>query len=335
MASDLIRLAASDWTADIQLDIEDPFTLRFLSAHRVLTVVGADNVPNHQRDAHLDRLVHITGVQLRIESTAIEVLHILSENGITTRVLKGMASAELDYPERRFRQSGDVDIAVPHDQLTPCVVALEAHGYRHPETTDSPLLDKGATLCAPNGIEVDIHTSLFQRSVASTLIFADPVPLADLPGSALPATLRLVHAAGHFILTPPGFRRLSGLIDVTRLRTDPLVEIDHARELASELNVEQLVGAALHLEAQLSGTTEMMGPLLKWKQPDWLDRHTRLVPNRRLTLEYLSRFRDVEPGSRLRYLPIWLWPDQRHRQVFRNYSTLAWQRARERVRSGR
>jgi len=312
----LLGLARSDWASPVAFDLADPVTERLLSKHRVSTLVPASSVPDQQRPEFKKRLLAIYGSQLRLESTATQILNVLADAGIENRVLKGLATAELDYPDRRLRQTGDIDIAIRFRQFDDALDILKRSGFNHHQTGNSAFLLKGETLDSTNGIELDIHTRLFQRSPETEAIFNDPgEQLADIPGVALCAEHRLVHAAAHFILAPPGTRRMSGLIDVTRLRNRTDLDLGKAREFAGALKVEPLTGAALRLEAQLAQRDDE-ALFANWCAPDWLDRQTRLGPNRNLVLDHVSRFREVPRRQWVRYLPTWFVPDKRLRNKF-------------------
>lgn len=335
VAERLLRLAASNWTADVTFDLQDRDTIRLLNQHRVSTIIPSEClVSDADRALHRERLRHIYGVQMRLESTAAEVLGVLGEHGIEARVLKGLASAELDYPDRRLRQTGDVDLAIRPGETGAAIDVLKRNGCRDqlPLERSTHLL-KGATLLASNGIEIDLHDRLFQRSPSSHAMFEQPgAPMSTLPGSALSTEQRLVHAAGHFILAPPGDRRMSGLLDVTRIIASHSIDLDRARAFACALKVGGLVAAALRLEAQLSHRVDGDNAYRDWPQPDWLERHTRLSPKRRLVLDQISRYREVPRDQIISYVPIWLLPDKRRRRLFVRSMTRSSRRLTARTR---
>jgi hypothetical protein len=173
----------------------------------------------------------------------------------------------------------------------------------------------GSTLDAPDGVEIDLHTRLFRRSPLDDELFAcSGEQLRSVPGLALRPEHRLVHAAGHFIISPPGTRRMSGVVDIARLLCRSDLDLDEARRFAAALGVEPLVGAGIRVEAELSERTAVLRALDTWQQPDWLERNTRLVAHRRLVLDHFGRYREVPRGQRLRYLPTCILPtaQQRH-----------------------
>jgi len=311
------------------IDLAAPQMRRFLSDHRLWTLLPPDAVNPPVRIELRHRQRTIAATQLRLRSAATEILDRFNEAGIESRVLKGLATGDLDYHHRLQRHTGDVDLAVRPGDLDRAVALLRKAGFRdHPNPFSEHLL-YGWTLDAPNGVEVDLHTRLSRRSPLGDQLFRSPgEALTSLPGHGLDPAQRIVHAAGHFLIAPPGTRRMSGLIDVTRLHRRPDLHLDDAREFAASLGIESLVGAGLWLEAQLRGRSDILHELDRWRAPDWLERTTRLVPERRLVLDHLGRYREVPKGQRLRYLPTWLLPNRHQRKLLRQ----SMQRATGRLR---
>ncbi len=326
----ILRLANNDWTSDDPIDLTSPRTRTLLERHRISTLVPLALVDEPQRGWLRQQHLGIAATHLRIRSAAAAVLSLLHGAGIETRVLKGLATAELDYPNHQLRHTGDVDLAVrPGDldravevlldnghRLQPVPVADRAAGALRPSPSQHPALLRGWTLDAPNGVEVDLHNRLFLRSPFDDELFADAgEPLHLVPGHGLRAEHRLVHAAGHFMIAQPGTRRMSGVVDIARLLRRDDLDLDEARRFAAALGVESLVGAGLQVEAQLSGRTDVLRALDGWRQPDWLDRTTFLAAHRRLVPEHLGRFREVPRGQRLRFIPTWLLPTANRRRL--------------------
>lgn len=319
----ILALANSDWTLDRTFDAGSPIVRSLLERHRATTLVPLPVVDASSVEWLRGHHRTIAAAQLRIRSTAAAVVSLLHGNGIETRVLKGLATAELDYPSRQMRHTGDVDLAVRPDDLERSVELLRRSGYqlqpipggtretgragRSP--SQHPALLRGWTLDASDGVEVDLHNRLFLRSPLDDVLFADPgEPLALLPGRALRAEHRLVHAAGHFMIAQPGTRRMSGVVDISRLLRRDDIDLGEAQRFAAALGVESLVGAGLRVEAQLSGRASVLCALDEWRQPDWLDRTIFLAAHRRLVPEHIGRFREVPKGQRLRFIPTWLLP---------------------------
>ncbi len=322
--SQLLDLVNSGWTLERPIDIGHPGVHAMLDRHRITTLVPLELVDASQRPWLHARHLDAAATQLRLRSHAASILSALDAADIETRVLKGLATAELDYPDRNRRHTGDVDLAVRPDDLDHTIQLLRTLGYRDQPTPFDPVLLYGWTVETPDGVEVDLHTRLFRRSPLDDGLFADAgEAIGSLSATALRVEHRLVHAAGHFIISPPGRRRMSGVVDITQLLGRGDLDLDEARRFAAAIGVESLVGAGIRVEAELSGRVEVLQALDGWKQPDWLERHTRLVAHRRLVLDHLGRYREVPRGQRLRYVPAWLFPNPDQRQLLRESTSTA------------
>ena len=348
--SKILHLANSDWMCDDPIDLGPPGVRALLERHRISTLVPLALVDTAHRAWLRQQHITIAAAHMRLRSTATTVLSLLHAAGIETRVLKGLATAELDYPNRQLRHTGDVDLAVRPDDLERAVELLGKSDFRlqptpgaHPgagttrrSPSQHPALLRGWTLDAPNGVEVDLHNRLFLRSPVDDELFADAGEhLGSVPGSGLRAEHRLVHAAGHFVIAQPGTRRMSGVVDIARLLRRDDLDLGEARRFAAAVGVEPLVCAGLRVEAQLSGRTDVLRALDEWRQPNWLDRNTFLAAHRRLVLEHIGRFREVPRGQRLRFIPTWLLPTPNRRRLLRASCMAAVSRAAGPSRRGR
>lgn len=313
----LIRIVRSAWTDLPSIDVDDPEIEAFLSRHRVTTLIPLEAVPDGSRESFADRLRSVYVGQMRIEATAKQGVAALVGAGIDCRLLKGLASAYLDYPHPELRHTGDVDLAVRPGDFGEAQVVLSGLGWRRKPDRGASVVIKGATFDAARRVEVDLHDRLFVRSRPSDLLFERPgVDVPALGLVALPAEERLFNAAGAFILSPVGRRRLSGLVDMIRILDDNELDFERVRLLADESRVAGLVGATLRLEGRLTGRS--VPALCGWPEPDRLDRMTRFGSQRRLMLEHIVRLRHVPPGERLGYLPTWLRPDAKDRARLRS-----------------
>ncbi len=332
----VLQLSAGQRPAGDPLDLRAPLMLRLVDWHRVASLIPAEAVHPESSDVLRMRQREIAATQLLLRTTATEVLEVLDRAGLQCRVLKGLATAELDHPDRAMRQSGDVDLAVAPDELDDVVSVLGERGCRDQPTPFDPVLWYGRTLETGSGLEIDLHTRLFRRSPLGASLVDEPgEALHTLPGSALPAAHRLVHAAGHFLISPPGRRRMNGFLDIGRILERPDLDLDAARRFARSINVEPLVGAGIRVEAELSERQEVLGALEEWTPPDRFERMTRLTAHRRLVLDHFGRYREVPAGHRLQYLPAWLLPTARQRRLLRESAAAATSRALVRTRRGR
>jgi hypothetical protein len=314
--SQILDLVNRDWTLDRPIDIGSPHVRPMLERHRIATLVPLDRVTAADRTWLRTKHINIAASHLRIRSSAGRILASLDDAGIELRVLKGLATAELDYPNQQLRHTGDVDLAIRPNHLDEALPILRASGHHDHPTPFDPALLCGWTLDAPDGVEIDLHTRLFSRSpLDDELLACSGEQLRSVPGLALRPEHRLIHAAGHFIISPHGTRRMSGVVDIARLLRRSDLDLDEAHRFAAALGVEPLVGAGMRVEAELSERTAVLRALDAWQQPDWLERNTRLVAHRRLVLDHFGRYREVLRGQRLRYHPTWTQPTAQQRRL--------------------
>lgn len=152
----------------------------------------------------------------------------LTEHNLDVRVLKGLATGAVDYPPSAVRHTGDVDLLVkPQDFEAACGV-LRSLSVAETKSTEPVDLLVESTFKTASGLELDLHHRLFRIAPAETPeLFDDPTPLPNGLGHALSLEGRLLHAAGHLLVSPPGHRRLSSLVDVALL--DAHVDLDGAK----------------------------------------------------------------------------------------------------------
>ncbi len=162
--------------------------------------------------------------QLRAESAAARVVDVLEAAGIPSRVLKGVAVAQIDYPDPSMRTMADADLLVPVEAFEEASAAIQRAGHRLmlPAPHGWWQIHHAATFVV-DGTEVDLHHRLLPRGAGHAAgrlgLFDDPDPIliAGRPASALPGPLRLLQAAGQNVLVSEAGRRLASDIDVLLL----------------------------------------------------------------------------------------------------------------------
>lgn len=272
--------------------------------------------------------------QLGLQGIAGEVTDALTSEGIECRILKGLATAELDYSQPAWRHTGDVDVLIALDDLeraTDQILSLGATPMIK-RSTNGRLL-KGATFRHPLGPEIDLHyrLSVFYENDQSLSLFDELAPFGH-GLTALSTEARLIHTAVHSLVTRPVERRLSSIADIVVLLGNPSIDWQAARTLADTLGVTGLAGAALRLEADLM--TEPEHPGLSWPGPTRLERHAFLSSSRRLWTEHFLAMRSLPPGSsKGQYVSGWLRPSDEildlrggRRRYFRRLLTKATRR---------
>lgn len=98
---------------------------------------------------------------LSLERELIAVVELLARSAVETRVLKGAAVAHLDYPDPALRSFVDLDILVRAEDFDRAVQVLVGAGFvrrlEQPRPGFDRRFDKGTTLVAPVGYELDLH----------------------------------------------------------------------------------------------------------------------------------------------------------------------------------
>ncbi len=178
---------------------------------------------------------------LRLERAALDAIDDLDAAGIETRLLKGAATARLDYPDPSWRSFGDVDLLVRSRDYDAAVERFRSRGGRRRSQEPRPGFDrrfgKGVCLIRADGVQIDLHRTLasgpFGLTVELDALFdsSEPVTIGDRTVRALDRELRFVHACFHAVLGdfPP---RLTSLRDVAQLIGTDAIDLDRARELA-------------------------------------------------------------------------------------------------------
>lgn len=309
LVADLLRVAAGRSVSSTRT--LSSAELVALVDHRVLGLIPPTWSVDAVEDDLRTRLRSIAMAQLNLQAALAEILELLNSSRFECRVLKGLATSQLDYPRSGLRHTGDVDLLVRPDELPSIIDLLLRHGCVHhsPSHTDADL-GKGTTLVHRRRVQVDLHSRLnrFCPQNIETLL-RDPVKIPGTPGLALPLERRLIHAASHLCYTPPGSRRLSGLADVSAIVDRHELDWDDLRATASELNVESLTGLGLWIEALLLNRDT--SHLDAWKPPTFFERRSYARTDRALIMEHVLALQGLDGlDARLRYLRQWSLPSR-------------------------
>ncbi|MFN3218416.1 MAG: nucleotidyltransferase family protein [Acidimicrobiales bacterium] len=281
-------------------------------AHRILPLIHEGWVVAEVREWLSDAKQSIAVIQLALERELLRVIETLAECAIEARVLKGLATGLLDYPDPSMRQTGDVDVLVqPHDLLR-SELALKSAGYMPLAGSNAidPRLVSGFTLLSPSGVEVDIHAALsrYHPCTASVELFGSGERLPS-GAIALSPEHRLIHAAGHLVWSPPGSRRASGLLDISRILDTRDLNMEQLAADAYAFGVAPLVGIALRVEAQLRGRPT---PLIRFGRLPVLEHLAFLGAHQRVAVEHLLALSKIATWrQRRQYARIFLAPGTR------------------------
>lgn len=234
---------------------------------------------------------------LRLEADLLDAVDLLRAAGVDVTVLKGPATAHLDYEDPSRREFGDIDVLVRSEHWDDAVATLRAAGYerRYQEVRRGfdRRFGKGACFRAPVGTELDVHRTLVMGPFGLTIPLSDlwdgegtPLPLAGRVLRALPPELRFLHACYHAALGNPR-RRLVPVRDVVEMlerARDPL-DLDAVLEIARRWKGEIVVARAVRIADDTFGLGDH--ELARWARGR--------VPDRRES-RALATYSDVSVG---------------------------------------
>jgi len=175
---------------------------------------ATDGPRDAQRDVHLN----VLGSSLLLERTLLHVVGELAAASIDVRVLKGVAVAQLDYPDPGLRAFGDIDLLVRADDAERLEAVLTQLGGRRNQPAARPGFDrrfgKSFTYVLPDGFEVDVHRTFVMGPYGLTVEIDDlwqrsqTFGLGDQTLATVSPEVRLMHAAYGAVLSswPPRLR---------------------------------------------------------------------------------------------------------------------------------
>lgn len=101
---------------------------------------------------------------LLAEETMVRAVHALTAAGLCHRVLKGVATAHLDYADPADRMFGDADVLIERAGLTAALDALRRAGFSRDEAPPRGWWERrfarAVVLTRPNGSELDLHVAI-------------------------------------------------------------------------------------------------------------------------------------------------------------------------------
>lgn len=275
-----------------------------LCRHRIETLLppvldaGRLRVPSPARDRIAARARLAAVERLRLTAALREVIALFATESLEVRVLKGLATGRLDHRQPAWRRTSDVDLLVRRDHFDRACDLVAATGATDVKPDEPAALLVERTFRRSDGVAVDVHHRLFRFGRDDTAaLFDRPEPLGDGEGLAMPREARLVHAAAHLLVSPPGRRQLSSLVDVAVLAAS--ADRDAARELGDRLGVGDIVTFAVWL-AENVGVAD---PAPEPPSRSTLINRACLRTDRRVDLETLAVCRDLTGvRDRLAYL---------------------------------
>jgi len=215
-----------DWSAwQLHARFQRVVPLLYELVDRVPTALS-DHVRLEVRQLQADSMAWA----VRVEHELLEVTARLRACGLGSVVLKGVATAHLDYPTPAWRQFGDADLLVLPDEFpNACRVISDSgweQGYELPRHHER---FTHAITFVRNGVELDLHQRIGHRAIgllvptAQLVRVARPFELAGTELMALSDHDRLIHAAVHAATSRGTTKRLSSTADVWTRGPDLLV----------------------------------------------------------------------------------------------------------------
>ena len=213
-------------------------------------IVGSDDdLRPRLVEAHLAALRS----SLAAEAASVTMSDLFRSMGIRHAVLKGCATAQLDYPDPAMRVTGDVDVLIGRDDYKVAIEALEGAGLHRMapafRTGWERRYGKDIALIGEERVEIDLHLAL----VAGYFGIAMPTaPLldrlviyevADRQMPALDAMGRLLHACIHTASTTP--LRLGSAADVVQIAGSGDIDGPAFASYAMELRCAPIVARGL------------------------------------------------------------------------------------------
>ena len=247
---------------------------------------------------------------LRLERLLLRARARLRDEGIESRVLKGVALAHTVYREPSMRVFGDVDLLVPGPQLSDAVRVLAdelALTRAQPELRAGFDERFGKEILLRSGVlELDVHRVFVEGALGLTIDAADlfaPPYRFGLGGEdleALPMPQRLLHACYAATLAdwPP---RLISLRDVAQLVISERPNLTDVLLMARRWQCEAVVARAVSTAWRRLQLTDR-APIVEWAERYEPSRRDRLLlaayegPARAFT-RHLAAFA-VLPGVR-------------------------------------
>ncbi|MGK0276500.1 MAG: hypothetical protein ACI9N0_002894 [Ilumatobacter sp.] len=210
-----------------------------------------------------------------LEARCGAVVELLDNAGIATRVLKGLAVAQLDYPDPALRLTSDIDLLVKGDDIHRAIDRLAAFGFeRHfdePFDGFDTTLGKGAALEGPNRFVIDLHRTLalgyYGVRLPVDLLWENPdhIDMAGVRACVLPKAERFAHAALHLALAP--HPRMMHFLDLAVLIGNDDHEIQSSViRVADEWGCPDLIARAVMMSSDLFQEQWEPPGLVEWAQ---------------------------------------------------------------------
>jgi putative nucleotidyltransferase-like protein len=186
---------------------------------------------DEQADEVADFQLTAATVAIDIEAAVLETLDLVEPHDLPVRMLKGVASAHLDYPDPSWRVFNDADLLVRGRDLDRLVDILTGAGYPRELPERRAGFDrrfgKDLTVFGPNLVQLDLHRTFavgafgLRQRLDDMWVESTPFVLGGRTVHALVPEDRLLHACFAATLVDES-PRVAVLQDIAQLlsRTD-------------------------------------------------------------------------------------------------------------------
>ena len=274
--------------------------------HELVDTVPTDLLEEQREQIHY-RQQEVLSHVVHLEHHLVDVAARCARHDLRVAVLKGAATAHLDYPDPSWREFADIDLLVDPADRERAITVLGTDGWSqryalppgHEDFTHAVTLQRG-------GVELDLHQRIAHRSLGVRVSTAEllgrsiPYEVAGAELRALDAIDRLIHAVIHMSTSRGRYRRLSSAADVLLMAE---ARVDDARDTLARAERWRLRPVVEH--GLLDAYEAAMLPL----HPAWADAMCRPIRTRDRFLDHAylgARRRPVtEEVAYLRVLPGW------------------------------
>ena len=251
---------------------------REVTAHGLIGLLGAAvadgtiDLDDEATSAVADRHLTAALTALDVEAGALEAIDHLAAQGLPVRLLKGVASAHVDYPDPSWRSFNDADLLVRGDDIDSVVQVLTAAGYHRDLPQRRAGFDrhygKDVTFTSPSGVQIDVHRTFAVGYFGAAQRPDDawgnhcPFVLGGRTLVALGTEDRLLHACFAAVLGDRSPRAML-LRDIVQLTERDDLDLDLLRRRTRQWRCEAPVRVAMRLAVEVLAVRPHR-PVIEW-----------------------------------------------------------------------
>jgi hypothetical protein len=233
---------------------------------------GAVLLTDNQAEDVADFQLTAAMVATEIEAAVLETLELLDPLDLPVRMLKGVASAHLEYPDPAWRVFNDADVLVRGTDLDRLVQVLRIAGHQRDLPERRAGFDgrfgKDVTVYGPHLVQLDLHRTFavgafgLRQRLDELWLDSAPFVLGGRTVHALVPENRLLNACFAATLVDQS-PRVSVLRDLAQLLANPDLDADVVIRRASGWHCEAVVMAAVDLAGRVLGALPP-SPIVTW-----------------------------------------------------------------------